>query len=209
MVKLRITWTYCLAFYCVVMLYVSLHELVHHVAGFLICGDWGYKSFNYFKTACDDTDKTRLLATYAGPVFTYIVMWVGAWFLRPGQSTYRKHLGFALIFAQMPLQRMTSPLLRSGEVALGAEVTVPTLDGRATLRIPAGSQPGSRLRLRGKGAPAFGGKPAGDLLVTLRVQVPRAPGPAERAAVEALAEFEDDDLRAGLLPPFHADARAA
>ena len=88
------------------------------------------------------------------------------------------------------------------EATLGAEVTVPTLDGRATLRVPPGSQPGRRLRLRGKGASASGGAPAGDLLVTLRVQVPRAPGEEERQAVEALAAFEPDDLREGLLPPF-------
>ncbi len=108
MVTLKITWRYCLAFYCIGMLYVSLHELAHHFTGYLICGDWGYKSFNYFKTACDGTTKSYL-ATYAGPLFTFAVMYVGAWFLKQGASNYRKHLGFALIFAQIPLQRMTSP----------------------------------------------------------------------------------------------------
>ena len=41
MVKLKITFRYCIAFYCLVTLYVSFHELTHHVAGYLICGDWG------------------------------------------------------------------------------------------------------------------------------------------------------------------------
>ena len=45
MVKLRVTFSYCVAFYCVVMLYLSLHELVHHFSAYLICGDWGYKTF--------------------------------------------------------------------------------------------------------------------------------------------------------------------
>ena len=54
-ITLRVTWKYCLAFYCIGMLYVSLHELAHHFAGYLICGEWGYKSFNYFSTACDTT----------------------------------------------------------------------------------------------------------------------------------------------------------
>ena len=108
MVTLRITWRYCLAFYCIGMLYVSLHELAHHFAGYLICGDWGYKTFNYFSTACDES-KESLLATYVGPLFTFAVMYVGAYFLKHSASNYRKHLGFALIFAQIPLQRMICP----------------------------------------------------------------------------------------------------
>ncbi len=107
-ITLKVTWKYCVAFYCIGMLYVSLHELVHHFAGYVICGEWGYKSFNYFETACEGTTKSWY-ATYAGPLFTFIVMYVGAYFLEKGPSNYRRHLGFALIFAQIPLQRMTSP----------------------------------------------------------------------------------------------------
>ena len=87
------------------------------------------------------------------------------------------------------------------EAALGGEVSVPTLDGRATLRIPPGSQPGSRLRLRGKGAPATEAHAAGDLVVSLRVHVPRDPGPDERRALAALEGFESPDLRSALQPP--------
>lgn len=114
MIRLRITWTYCVAFYCLGMLYISLHELTHHLAGFLICGDWGYKSFNYFSTACEGTRKSWY-ATLSGPLFTYGVMYVGALFVRNGASAYRRHLGFAMIFAQWPLQRMTSPALRMND----------------------------------------------------------------------------------------------
>lgn len=114
--KIRITWRYCVAFYCLVMLYVSLHELVHHFAGALICGDWGYKTFNYFETACSDENPARFIATLAGPVFTFAMMWVGAWMLRRDQSTaYTKQLGFALIFAQLPLQRMINPFFRMND----------------------------------------------------------------------------------------------
>ena len=56
------------------------------------------------------------------------------------------------------------------EAVLGAEITIPTLEGRLSIRIPPGSQTGQRLRLRGKGL----GKPGarGDLYATLRVQTP-------------------------------------
>jgi hypothetical protein len=106
MITIKITWKYCLAFYCLIMLYSSLHELVHHFVGYAVCGAWGYKTFNYFKTACEGSPVT-LLATYAGPVFSFAMMWVGAYLLKSkNASAYTKQLAFALIFAQMPLQRM-------------------------------------------------------------------------------------------------------
>ena len=113
MVTLKINWKYCLAFYCIGMLYASLHELVHHFTGYLICGEWGYKTFNYFKTACGGPKV--LIATYAGPLFTFIVMYVGAYFLNKKFSNYKRHLGFALIFAQIPLQRMISPFFKMND----------------------------------------------------------------------------------------------
>ena len=115
MVNLKITTKYCIAFYFIIMLYVSLHELVHHFTGALICGDWGYKSFNHFKTACDPDDNRRLIATFAGPIFTYIMMYVGAHMLLIGRTNYRRHYSFALIFAQLPVQRMTGPFFKMND----------------------------------------------------------------------------------------------
>jgi curved DNA-binding protein len=57
------------------------------------------------------------------------------------------------------------------EAALGETVKVPTLGGPVDLRIPAGSQSGRRLRLKGRGMP---GSPAGDQIVTLRIDTPPA-----------------------------------
>jgi hypothetical protein len=113
MIKLKITLKYCIAFYCIGMLYVSLHELVHHFVGFLICGEWGTKSFNYFETACGEP--IALLATYAGPIFTFVMIHVGAYFLNDKFSTFKKQLGFAIIFAQIPLQRMVSPFFHMND----------------------------------------------------------------------------------------------
>src|SRR5699024_5635976 len=57
------------------------------------------------------------------------------------------------------------------EAALGAKVPVPTLGGEVQLTIPAGSQSGRKLRLRGRGLP---GKPAGDETVLLAISTPPA-----------------------------------
>ena len=96
------------------MLYASLHELIHHFAGYIVCGEWGTKTFNYFETACSDLPKSYI-ATYIGPIFTFIIMYVGAYFLNDKSSDFKKHLGFAMIFAQIPLQRMISPFFRMND----------------------------------------------------------------------------------------------
>ena len=82
-----------------------------------------------------------------------------------------------------------------GEAALGARVELPTLEGRATVTVPAGTQSGRKLRLRGKGIPAAGRAPAGDLIAVVQIHVPEALDEAGRAAVEALAPYESSDLR--------------
>jgi curved DNA-binding protein len=69
------------------------------------------------------------------------------------------------------------------EAALGAAVTVPTLGGDVEMQIPAGSQSGQKLRLRGRGLP---GQPAGDQFVQLKVVLPPADSPQARALYEEM-----------------------
>ena len=84
------------------------------------------------------------------------------------------------------------------EAALGAEITVPTLDGApVTLRIAPGTPTGRVLRVRGRGATTKDGR--GDLLVTVEVEVPTELDDAARAAVTAYREATvGHDPRAGL-----------
>ena len=69
------------------------------------------------------------------------------------------------------------------EAALGAAITVPTLGGAVQMQIPAGSQAGQKLRLRGRGLP---GKPAGDQFVQLKIVLPPANTAEAKAAYEEL-----------------------
>ena len=73
------------------------------------------------------------------------------------------------------------------EAALGANVKVPTLDQPVTVKVPAGTQSGRTVRVRGRGIPLAGGA-AGDLLVTFDVAVPKSLDDGERKAVEALGD---------------------
>ncbi len=74
--------------------------------------------------------------------------------------------------------------------ALGGEVEVPTLEGRATLKIPAGTQQGKVFRLRGKGLPHLRGGGRGDLLVHLAIEIPTHLTPAQRKLFEELARSQ-------------------
>src|SRR5919107_190363 len=71
------------------------------------------------------------------------------------------------------------------EAALGAEVDVPTLEGRVTMKVPPGSKAGQKLRLAGKGLPKPGGG-AGDLYAILGVEVPSPLTEAEKRLFEDL-----------------------
>jgi molecular chaperone DnaJ len=57
---------------------------------------------------------------------------------------------------------------------LGGTVTIPTIEGHAELKIPAGTQPESQFRLRGRGFPHFRSATRGDLIVTAHVELPRS-----------------------------------
>ena len=78
------------------------------------------------------------------------------------------------------------------EAMLGAEVTAPTVDGRISLKIPAGSQTGRVMRLRGRGLPARGKEPAGDLLYELKVLAPTDLTSKERTLMQQLADSQKD-----------------
>jgi molecular chaperone DnaJ len=74
------------------------------------------------------------------------------------------------------------------QVALGAEVEVPTLDGKGKLRVPAGTQPGTTLRIKGKGMPKRGGIGRGDQRIEVAVEIPVALTPRQRELIEELAK---------------------
>lgn len=77
------------------------------------------------------------------------------------------------------------------QAALGAEVEVPTVEGTARLTIPAGTQSGRQLRLKGKGLPHLRGGGRGDLIVRVHVWVPTELTPEQTALLRRLAEIED------------------
>ena len=72
------------------------------------------------------------------------------------------------------------------QATLGAEIEVPTLDGRVKLNIPEGTQPGAVFRLRGKGIPYLRGGGRGDQFVSVKIGIPKGLTPSQK---ELLRQF--------------------
>jgi molecular chaperone DnaJ len=81
------------------------------------------------------------------------------------------------------------------EAALGAKVGVPTPQGAVSVVIPAGTASGKTLRVRGRGAPRLQGTGRGDLLVRLRVSVPKKLSQEERQLIEELGRVSKERPR--------------
>jgi molecular chaperone DnaJ len=93
---------------------------------------------------------------------------------------------------------MTVPVTFA-EAALGTELTVPTLDGQVTLKVPAGTQNGRTFRVKGRGVQGNGrGKQSGDMLVTLQVAVPEKLSRKERDLLREFASLSDVSPRSHL-----------
>ena len=77
------------------------------------------------------------------------------------------------------------------QATLGADIEVPTLDGKISLKIPSGTQPGTEFRIRGKGVKQIGRESYGDLYVKAKVAVPKKVNSRQKALLEEFDSLED------------------
>ncbi len=114
----------------------------------------------------------------------------------PGDLFVTVHVAAHPLFGRKGRDLTLSVPITFTEAVLGADVTVPTLEGPVVVRIPAGTKSGRTFRVKGKGVAASKG--VGDLLVTVEVAVPTHLSAAERDAVEALAQASKESPRSHL-----------
>lgn len=81
------------------------------------------------------------------------------------------------------------------EAAMGASVEIPTTEGSVSLKIPAGTRDGQTFRLRDKGAPKLKGGGRGDMMATVRIDVPKDLSPNEKELLLRFASSRNDDPR--------------
>jgi molecular chaperone DnaJ len=113
---------------------------------------------------------------------------------RSGDLFVRVHVEPHRLFGRRDSDLTLELPVTFAEAALGAEVKVPTLNGAVTLKIPAGTANGRTFRVRGKGAPKPKGG-AGDLLVTVQVDVPSKLSKQERELLTQLRDLQGGSPR--------------
>jgi molecular chaperone DnaJ len=114
----------------------------------------------------------------------------------PGDLFVKVSVGPHPLFGRKGRDLTLNVPITFAEAALGAHISVPTLDGSVTLKVPPGTRSGKTFRVKGRGVPQAKG--AGDLLVTVDVAVPQHLTAAERQAIEALAEATSTSPRTHL-----------
>lgn len=106
----------------------------------------------------------------------------------PGDLYVVIHVQKHKIFSRKGSDLTLTVPITFAEAVLGTTITVPTLDGQVSFKVPKGSRSGLTLRARSKGIPKPGrSNEVGDLLVTVEIDVPKHPTPEQLKAVEQYA----------------------
>lgn len=114
--NLRITVSFLLAQFALMLCTGELHEQVHIQTGRIVCGGYGERDFNVWSNAADCAAPAwSFLSTLAGPLFSFAVMWTGVYLLVKAKSQIRKTIGFSLIFAALPFARIFTALMGGGD----------------------------------------------------------------------------------------------
>ena len=115
----------------------------------------------------------------------------------PGDLIVKVHVGSHQLFKRRGDDLHLTVPVSYTEAALGTSIEVPTLDGKVTIKVPAGTASGRTLRVKGRGINAGKG-PTGDLYVKIEVVVPAKISKEEKRLLEELGALDRDDLRAHL-----------
>lgn len=115
---LRIDWKYVAAFFALNGVISELHEQAHIITNRVGAGCYFERDFNNL-FACPgvapQTDLAAIAASFAGPLFSYLVMWFGAWLLTRAATPAGRSIGFSLIFAPLPFARVFTALMGGGD----------------------------------------------------------------------------------------------
>ncbi|SES66612.1 molecular chaperone DnaJ [Anaerobranca gottschalkii DSM 13577] len=112
----------------------------------------------------------------------------------PGDLYVFIHIKPHSIFKRIDNDVVVEETISYVQAALGVEIEVPTLDGRAKLKIPPGTQSGTIFKLKGKGIPYIRGIGRGDQHVKVKVEIPKTLSEEERQLLRKLAEIRKETV---------------
>jgi len=119
--QIQLTFKTLIIFLFFFFLMHEMHELAHIIAGRIICGGWGTRDFNVWDL-CQDCIKQKpiaITATFAGPLFTFIMLWTGWYLLKYDKSVQYRSLGLVFILGNMQFGRIYMAATGSGDEIAG------------------------------------------------------------------------------------------
>lgn len=117
---IQLTFRGLLTFIFFFFLMHELHELAHIITGRIICGCWGTRDFNVWDLCkgCD-LKPQAVIAIFAGPLFTFTMLWIGRYWLKHGRSVQHRSLGLIFILGNMQFGRIYMAATGSGDEITG------------------------------------------------------------------------------------------
>ncbi len=118
---IRLTFKNLLVFMFLFFAMHELHELAHIITGRLICGCWGHRDFNVWDVCegCLLAHPIAIAATFAGPVFTFLMLWIGRHLITHGRVAWQRSVGLVLILGNMQFGRMYMAAMGGGDEVWG------------------------------------------------------------------------------------------
>ena len=114
--EIKLTLKNSIAFLALLFIMHEAHEIAHTAIGRLLCGCWGERDFNVWGVCdhCAVSQDLEFIATLAGPLFSFLMIWWGASLLKQTNTTSQKSIGYALIFANLPFARILTAVAMGG-----------------------------------------------------------------------------------------------
>lgn len=111
---LKLNRQYVAAFLLLEFVCMQAHEIIHHLTGRIVCGEWGAMTFTVFTLAgnCFETNPLAMFATASGPALSYFLVWMGMFVLLRGEH---RLFGVSLIFANLPFARFVTVAMKGGD----------------------------------------------------------------------------------------------
>jgi hypothetical protein len=129
--KLKLTPIYILSFLCIYFFVMELHDWLHASVAALVSGTWGPRGFDRWEIGglLSVSNGQRALATLAGPLVNFVVIWIGWIKMGNRDSLADQSLGCNLVLAAQPMAMLMAAFTGGGDLTIGLKLLFSHYDG--------------------------------------------------------------------------------